>query len=196
MVVFEKGSPFGKAQVGSDESRLFLVPLVQEGKEKADLNRLDLDVANFVDQQAVEGEVVFEDFGFGVVGHGAIELGDEVGKEDVAGAVALLNGVDEKAGGQASLATASGAQPDDVLAVLQVARGVVESHDLFFVELGLALEGKGLDDQRFGDAGALEPELTGMLALEAAFFFQHMGEEPGMGEASFGGRFEIVIPVG
>ena len=51
MVVFEKGAPFGKAQVGGDEGGLFLVPLMHQGKEEADLNRLDLNIANFVDRQ-------------------------------------------------------------------------------------------------------------------------------------------------
>ena len=50
MIVFEKGPPFGKAQVGGDEGGLFLVPLMHQGKEQADLNRLDLNIADLVDQ--------------------------------------------------------------------------------------------------------------------------------------------------
>jgi hypothetical protein len=50
VVVFEKGTPFGKAQVGGDEGGLFLVPLLQEGKEQPDLGGFDLNVAHRVDQ--------------------------------------------------------------------------------------------------------------------------------------------------
>jgi hypothetical protein len=49
MVVFEKGTPFGKAQIGSQEGGLFLVALMHQGKEQSDLDRFDLDVADFVD---------------------------------------------------------------------------------------------------------------------------------------------------
>jgi hypothetical protein len=49
-IVFKKGAPFGKAQVGSDEGGLFLVPLMHQGKEEADLNRLDLNIAYFVNK--------------------------------------------------------------------------------------------------------------------------------------------------
>ena len=195
MVVFEKGTPFGKAQVGGDEGGLFLVSLVHQSEEEADLNRLDLDIANLVDLQTIEGEVFLKDLVFGVIGHRAVELGDEVGKEHVATAMALVDGVDEKAGGQAGLAAAGGAQPEQVLALVHVAQGVVEGHDFLFVELGLPLEGKGLDDQRVGNTGAFEPELTSVLAFDAAFFFQHVGEQPRVREASFGGQLEILIPM-
>jgi hypothetical protein len=54
MIVFKKGAPFGKAQVGGDEGGLFLVPLMHQGKEEADLNRLDLNIANFIDRSNFE----------------------------------------------------------------------------------------------------------------------------------------------
>jgi len=34
------------------------VALMHQGKEQSDLDRFDLDVANFVDQQAIEGEIL------------------------------------------------------------------------------------------------------------------------------------------
>ena len=86
-------------------------------KKRPDLDRFDLDVANLIDEQTIEGEVFFEDLAFGMIGDGAVEFGDQVGKEHVAAAVALVDGVDEKAGGQAGLAAAGGAQPDQVLVV-------------------------------------------------------------------------------
>ena len=99
MGVFEERAPVGKAQVGGDQGGLFLVPLVHQGKEEPDLDRFDLDVANFIDEQTIEAYIFFEDLAFGVVGDGAVKFGDQFGKEHVASAVALLDGVDEKAGG-------------------------------------------------------------------------------------------------
>src|ERR1035438_2485895 len=58
MIVFEKGTPFGKAQIGSQEGGVFLVALMHQGKEQSDLDRFDLHVANFIDQKAVEGEIL------------------------------------------------------------------------------------------------------------------------------------------
>ena len=72
---------------------LFLVPPVHEGKEKPDLDGFDLDIANFIDQQAVVGEIFPEHFGFGVIGDGLVELAEQLGKEDVAAAVALVDGM-------------------------------------------------------------------------------------------------------
>ena len=48
MIVFEKRTPFAKAQVGSEEGGLFLMPLVHQGEEKPHLDRLDLDISNFL----------------------------------------------------------------------------------------------------------------------------------------------------
>ena len=100
-----------------------------------------------------------------MVGHGGVEFANEVGKEHVTAGVALVDGVDEETGGQSGLAAATDAQPDEVLMVVHIAQGVVEGHDLLLVELGLALERIGLDDQRLGEAGMLEPELAGVWRL-------------------------------
>ena len=101
-----------------------------------------------------------------------------------------------KAGGQAGLAAAADAQPNDVLVLVHVAQGVVEGHDPLFVELGLALEGIGFEDQDFGQAGVLEPELAGVLAFALIFLLQHVGEPAGVGEVLVGGQLEVVVPVG
>jgi hypothetical protein len=46
--VLEKGTPLAKAQIGSEERRLFAMAFVHQGEEKTYLNRFDLYVANFV----------------------------------------------------------------------------------------------------------------------------------------------------
>ena len=78
VVVFEEGTPFGKAQVGGDEGGLFLVALVHEGEEESHLHRFDLDVANLIDEQDIKGEVFFEDPVCGMVGDGGVEFVDQV----------------------------------------------------------------------------------------------------------------------
>jgi hypothetical protein len=47
--VFEKGIPVLKAEVGGDEGGLFLVALLQQGEEEADLSGFDLGVPQFID---------------------------------------------------------------------------------------------------------------------------------------------------
>ena len=49
MRVLEKRAPVAKAQIGSEEGGLFLVPPLQEGEENLHLNGFHLDIANFVD---------------------------------------------------------------------------------------------------------------------------------------------------
>ena len=86
VVVFEEGTPFGKAQIGGDEGGLFFVALMHQGKEQADLDRFDLHVAKLIDEERVKGQVFLKDFVFGVVGDGGVEFVDEVGEEDVTAA--------------------------------------------------------------------------------------------------------------
>ena len=95
--------------------------------------------------------------------------------------------MNEETGRQAGLATATDPEPDEVLVVLHVVQGVVESHDPLFIELGLPLEGIGLDDQAFGQVGVLEPELTGILAFAFIFLFEQVGQEASVGEVLVGG---------
>ena len=90
--------------------------------------------------------------------------------------------MNEESRGQAGLAAAADAQPDDVLVLVHVAQGVVEGHDSLFVELGLALEGIGFEDQDFGQAGAFEPKSAGVLALGSVFLLQQAGKPAGVGE--------------
>ena len=196
MIVFEKGAPFAEAQIGGDERGLFFVPLVHESEEEPDLGGFGLDVPQLIDEQALPGQIFFEHSRLGVVGGRTVELGDDVGKQDVVGAVALVDGMEQKAGGQAGLANACPSEPDDVLVVFDVAQGVVEGHYFLLVELGLAIEGKGFNDPRFGDAGAFAPELARVFLLEAVFFLHHVGEQVPVGEVALGGQSEIVVPMG
>ena len=139
---------------------------------------------------------MFEDLGLGVVGDGLVEFGDELGKEDVAAGFALVDGVGEKAGGQAGFADAGGTQPNDVLILGEVAGAVVKGLDGLFVELGLAVKRKGLQHPGFGNAGPAQTLQAGVLTTLAVFVLDHMGQETGMGEAVLGGVFKIIVPLG
>src|SRR5258706_8905773 len=156
MIVYEERVPLAEAQIGSDESRLFLVPFLHEGEEQSDLDWFDLDVPDLIDQEAVIGEVIFKHLSFGVIGHRLVEFVDQLGKKDVTAAVALIDGMNEEAGGQAGLTASGGSQPDDVLVLFHVAQRVVEGEDSLLIEFGLTLEGIGFDDQKLRNVGAPE----------------------------------------
>ena len=79
-----------------------------------DLDRVHLDVAQFIDQEQVPAQIFLERLGLGVEGHRLVEFGDQVGKEDVTAGGALLDGVTQEAGGQAGFSTA-GASRDTIL---------------------------------------------------------------------------------
>jgi hypothetical protein len=51
--------------------------------EKTARPPLDLE-ADFVNQQAVVGEIFAKQFGFGMIGTGSVELGEQFAKQDVA----------------------------------------------------------------------------------------------------------------
>jgi len=59
-------------EIGGYERGLFLVSFVHQGEKQPDLYGFDLYVSNFVDHEAVAGEVLFEGLLFGVVCHGLI----------------------------------------------------------------------------------------------------------------------------
>ena len=102
--VLQKGTPVGEAQIGSDQRRLFAMPFVHQGEEKPNLNRFDLYIADFVNEQTVVGEVFAQQFGFGMIGTGLVELGQQFAKEHVPAAIALVDGMDQKACSQTGLA--------------------------------------------------------------------------------------------
>ncbi len=138
---------------------------------------------------------MFEHPFLGMIGDGLIEFTDQVGEEDVTAAVTLLDGVDEKAGGQARLAAPGGAQPDDVLGLGDKVQAVVESQDGFPVQLGLAGKRKCLNGPGFGDARAPQALPQGVVALDSVFLLDHVSEEVGMGEALAGGLLEDLLPM-
>ena len=124
-----------------------------------------------------------------------VEFGNEFGKEHVTATVTLVNGVDEKAGGQTRFAATGDAQPEDILLLVHVDQAVVEGHDFLLAEIGLPLEGIRFDGQGIRDLGAFEAQPAGVLAFEAAFFLQDVGKQTGMGEVGVGGLLEIFIPM-
>ena len=66
---------------------------VHQGEEKPHLNRFNLNVANFVYQEAVIAEIFAQQFGFGMIRTGSVELGQQFGKEHVTAAIALVKSV-------------------------------------------------------------------------------------------------------
>lgn len=195
MVVPEKGTPFAETQVGSDESGFLPVTLLHQGEEKPDLNRFHFNISDLVDEQQVPGKILFEHFVLGVIGDRSVEIVDEFSEQDVSAAVTLIDGVNEKTGGQSGFAASGSAHPDDVLRVLHVAHGIVEAHDFLPVELRLPVKGKGFDDQGFGNARLLESEATGVFTPDPVFLIDEVLQKSGVGKVLLRGHFEIIIPV-
>lgn len=55
MIVFQKGGPLGKPEIGCNQGRFLLVPFVHQGKKQPDLYRLDLHISQFVDYKTIGG---------------------------------------------------------------------------------------------------------------------------------------------
>src|SRR3990172_2762585 len=154
------------------------MPLVHQGEEQTDLNRLYFNVIQLIDEKGVIGQVALDDLVFGMVGHGSKELGDQVGKQDVAAGMPSVNGLDQETGGQPRFAASGGPHPDNVLFLGHEIEGVVQGQDLFLVQPGLLVEGKGLQDVGIGYVGAQESELAGIVALDLALLFQDVLQQP------------------
>ena len=92
-----------------------------------------------------------------MIGHRLVEFVDQFGKKDVAAAVALIDGLNEETGGQASLAASGASQPEDVLVLFHVAQRVAEGEEFLLIEFGLSLERIRFDDQKLGNVGTPEP---------------------------------------
>ena len=104
MRVLKKGGPLAKTQVGSDEGRVLLMTLLQQGEEQADLGGFGLGVTNLIDQEQVIFDIAADDLVLGPVGLGAVQFIEQIGKEHVAAPGPVVDGLDEEAGGQAGLA--------------------------------------------------------------------------------------------
>lgn len=196
VVVLEKRAPFAETQIGGDEGGLFLVPALHQFEEESDLDWFDGDVPDLIDQQRIPGEVFTHDLAFGVIGQGLKQLVDQFGEGDETATVAVIDGVDEEAGGQSGLATAGATQPEDVLMGGHEAQRIVYRQELFLVEFGLPSKRVGLDDQRFGNGRLAQTVLTGVFTLGLVFVFYDMAQEVIVGEVLLGGQPQILVPVG
>ena len=98
---------------------------VHEGKKQSYLHGLNLYVANLIDEKAVVGDKLFHEFCLGTIGQGFIKGLDEFGKQDKSPAVSVIDGLEQKGGGQAGLAGAGGTNEDEVLPFCHVGKGIV-----------------------------------------------------------------------
>src|SRR6516225_8616629 len=102
-----------------------------------------------------------------MIGTGSVELGQQFGKEHVTAAIALVDCMDQKTGSQTGLADPSAAQPYDILALGHESQRVVEGHDFFLIELGLPIEGEGLNDPGFRNVSFAEPQFSEAFTFSA-----------------------------
>jgi len=60
-------------------------------EEEPHLDRFDLGVADFVDQERIVGQILLEDRLIGMIGDGAKEFAEELGEENVPTVAAPVN---------------------------------------------------------------------------------------------------------
>ena len=173
----QERSPLGEAQIGSDDRRLLLVPLVHQRKELADLRGLDFDVTDFIDDEAVVGRITLEQLAVATIGQRLEEFLEQLGEGDEVAAMAAINGLQQEGGGQAGLAAAGRPQPDHAPPLGHVVEAVVVGHDLVAIEFGLPLEGKGFHFQHFRNVGSLPTQEPCVLALGSAFFLHDVTQQ-------------------
>src|SRR5258708_3524311 len=135
MIIPQKRTPFAEPQIGGQQGGLGLVALLHQGEEQPDLSGFDLDVPDLINQDYVVSQVFLEDLSLGGIGGGAVEFADQLGKQDGFASIALIDGLNEKTGGQARLAASGPAQPHDVLFVGHQADRIKEDHNLRVVQL-------------------------------------------------------------
>ena len=90
--VGEDGAPFAEGQVGGDGDGGSFLALGDDLEEQLAAAAVDLDVAEFVEQQQVQASVAADDAGQCALVGGFGELVDELGGGDVADPAALLAG--------------------------------------------------------------------------------------------------------
>ena len=61
MRVLEEGGPLAKTQVGGDEGRALLMPLLQQGEEQTDLGGFGLGISDLVNQKQVVFDIATDD---------------------------------------------------------------------------------------------------------------------------------------
>src|SRR2546422_2743656 len=195
VVVLEKAPPFAEAKIRGDERGAPTVTLVHQSEEKADLNRLDLDVAHLVDQETIVGEVPLDHSVLGVVYDGAVKLANELREEGIASCVAPVDRLDEEARRKPRLPRARRTYPDQVLTLLHEVEGIVEGEDPLFLELRLALEGKGLQDPRLGDLRSFQSLLRGIFPFQLRLLHKDVLEEANGGKPSLLGLRHVLVPM-
>ncbi len=141
--------PLVVRQVGRDDCGLAAVAFLHEPEEDVGLLGSDVQIAQLVDDQDVESGESCDEPGRGPVREGGVHLVEEVLCADELAAVAVLQGLEEQAGGEAGLAHAGLADEDDVLGPgNEVELG--EGADLAAVDAGLFGVGEALKGPLLG----------------------------------------------
>src|SRR6516162_11635128 len=130
-----------------------------------------------------------------MIGTGSVERGQQFTKEYVTTAIALVDCMDQKAGGQTCLADPGAAQRYDILAPGHESERVVEGHDFLGIELGLPIEGKSLKDPGFRNVSLSESQLPQLLTFNPILLFDDVGQQACVGKALVAGQLEIIIPM-
>jgi hypothetical protein len=151
----KEGIPVGVYEVGSDESGGTAVPFIHESEEGVDLLGLEGEIAELVDQEhSVTGEGLDQSLS-GPVREGSVELIEEILGIEEPAAVSGKDGLTKESDGQSGFARSGITDEDDVLSPLDKGK-TRQGLNLASVEIGLALEGKGLQRPVPGDRGLFE----------------------------------------
>ena len=152
------------------------VALLHELEKDVGLLRLDVQVAQLVDdQQRICGQFV-DELARGAVRQGGVHLVEQVLRLDEQPPVAILEGLEQDPRGEAGLAHPGPADEHDVLGLgdeLQFGEGA----DLALVDRGLLFVGKGLQAPGLRQAGRADPIGQGRLLAVVPLGPEQPGEE-------------------
>ena len=161
----EEVVPFVVVEVGGDEGWASPVSFFEELEEDVGLLGMEVEVTELVDEQDIDADQLIEELSSGAVGEGSIHFIEEVLSPDEEAAVAVLDGLHEKPGGESGLSDSRRPDEDDVLGLWdEVELG--EGAKLTTGRAGLFAERKRLESPLFGEPSASDtPAESGLLAV-------------------------------
>ena len=195
LLVLQKRHPLTEPEVGRDQGRLFLVPLVHQGKEQTHLDRLYLDIAELIDKQRIIARKFLEELFFRMIGNGSVEFFHKIRERDKSAVEPLVDGMDQKGRGQTGFSNARRADKNDVSALSHVVKGVINVYDFFAIQFRLPVKGKGLHDQLLGDFRPEESCLAGIFLSDLIFLSNDIFQQSGVRIIPLPGHRQIMIPV-
>ena len=194
-VLAEDLVPVAKGFVaGEDDGPLLLVALADDLEEKAGLQMIEFEVADFVDDEELGPGEVVQLAVEAVFVHGFAQPAGQIGDGGEVNAVAHLAGEHAQRDGQMGFADAGRAEEDEVAAFAQVAAGG-QFFDEPPVDGGLRRVIKVFEPFQGRELCELEVDLDGLAMTFGDFAVEQMAEEvavgPALGTGLLGGGVEM-----